>query len=254
MEVFHQRLEQEFGASVIATAPTVPYRCTFSDGTIKMIDNPAEYPEAKLSREIIFEEPMVKATIVAPQTYLGALLELCGAVRGEQTELTYLNTTSILLKYRFPLNEIVSDFYSQVKSVTAGFASFDYEEDGYQESDIIKMDILINAKPVDALTVMCHRSRAEHIGRKMCHNLKEVIDRTNFEIIIQARMGHKTFVARERLAPYRKDVLIKSGKTVGGGDITRKKKLLEKQKEGKKRMKMVRLVYRTYAHGIGPTR
>ena len=139
MEVFHQRLESEFEASVIATAPTVPYRVKLRDGTELQVDNPAEFPESRLCTGATFEEPMVKTTIVSPQEYLGALLDLCGNVRGTQTELQYLNTTSVLLKYRFPLNEIVADFYSQVKSATAGFASFDYESDGYEVSDIVKV-------------------------------------------------------------------------------------------------------------------
>jgi GTP-binding protein LepA len=205
---------------------------------VQLIDNPASFPEGAKISGAVFEEPMVKATIVAPQAYLGSLLELCQSARGVQLAVEYLNTESVLLKYSLPLNEILADFYSQVKSLTAGFASFDYEEAGMQESDICKVEILINGKPVDALAVMCHRTRAEPLGRKMCFNLKEVIERQNFEIIIQARFN-KSFLAREVIKPYRKDVLTKSGKTVGGGDITRKKKLLEKQKEGKKKMKMV---------------
>ena len=238
MEVFHQRLEQEFGANVISTAPTVPYTLHLANGKVLTVSNPAEFPEPSELSQAVFEEPMVISTIIAPTEYLGNLLELCQGARGEQKDLTYINETSVMLKYLFPLNEILADFYSQLKSITAGFASFEFEPAPPQKSAIAKLEILLNGRAVDALASICHASKAVEVGKKLCASLKENIPRGNFEIIIQAKLG-KQFVARERIAPFRKDVLTKSGKTVGGGDVTRKKKLLEKQKEGKKKMKMI---------------
>jgi len=240
MDVFSARLEQEYGAEVIITAPTVPYVAVMTDGTRRKIDAPSKFPEAEEAVNVHhYEEPMVKATIIAPTSYLGDLVDLCNSARGVMEDMSHLTTKRISLRYRLPLAEIVVDFYDRIKTISSGYASFDYDEAGMQECDVVKLDLRLNGEPVDALCVICDRSRAEIRGKRLTAKLKEKIDRQNFEVIIQAAIGTSKIISRERVAPYRKDVLTKSGKTVGGGDVTRKKKLLEKQKAGKKRAKAV---------------
>jgi len=236
MDVFKERLEKEFGAQVIITAPTVPYTAELLKGDTVKIESPAAFPDPYIVKT--FYEPMVTASIICVESQTGAMMELCGAYRGELEDITHFSSTRVCLKYKMPLAEIVTDFYDQVKSVSSGYASFDYEENGTQEANLVKLDIKLNGDSVDALSVVCIKEKADFLGRQIAQKLKELVDRQNFEIIIQAAVGSK-IIARERLAPYRKDVLIKSGKTVGGGDSTRKEKLLAKQREGKKRMKMV---------------
>jgi translation elongation factor EF-4 len=254
MDVFSSRLETDFGAPVIITAPTVPYEAVLKDGTKLKVDSPSKFPEEYGVDHYL--EPFVKATIIAPTTYLGDLVDLCNTHRGTLEEMVHLTSTRISLRYRLPLSEIVVDFYDRIKTISSGYASFDYEECGYEVADIVKLDLRLNGEPVDALCVICDRSKAEGRARKLTAKLKEKIERQNFEVIIQAAIGSKV-LARERIAPYRKDVLIKSGKTVGGGDQSRKKKLLEKQKAGKKRMKSIgdvevgEEVFRSILH-LGP--
>ncbi len=233
MDVFKQRLEQEYGLSVIITAPSVLYKVKLEHtGETLDIESPSDFPDpAKI--DVIFE-PIIDATILMPKNYLGALIKLCQEKRGVQQSLEYLNEDRIILKYRLPLNEVATDFYDQLKSLTSGYASLDYEEAGYQESDLVKMDILLNGKPVDALSVIVHRDNSYIVGRDLAERLRKVIPRQLFEIVVQAAIGAK-IIARESIAPLRKNVTAKCY----GGDITRKRKLLEKQKEGKKKMKQV---------------
>ncbi|MBA3751575.1 elongation factor 4 [Candidatus Dependentiae bacterium] len=233
MDVFKQRLEQEYGLTVIITAPSVLYKIQLAHGG-EMVDleSPSDFPEPQ-QIETIFE-PIIDATILMPREYLGPVITLCQEKRGVQQSLEYLNEERIILKYRLPLNEVATDFYDQLKSLTSGYASLDYEEAGYQESDLVKMDILLNGKPVDALSVIVHRENSYHIGRDLAERLRKVIPRQLFEITIQAAIGAK-IVARESISALRKNVIAKCY----GGDITRKRKLLEKQKEGKKKMKQV---------------
>ena len=233
MDVFKQRLEQEYGLSVIITAPSVLYKVKLEHtGETIDIESPSDFPDPS-KIEAIFE-PVIDATILMPKEYLGAIIKLCQEKRGVQQRLEYLNEERIILKYRLPLNEVATDFYDQLKSLTSGYASLDYEEAGYQESDLVKMDILLNGKPVDALSVIVHRENAYDVGRDLAERLRKVIPRQLFEIVIQAAIGAK-IIARESIAPLRKNVTAKCY----GGDITRKRKLLEKQKEGKKKMKQV---------------
>ncbi len=233
MDVFKQRLEQEYGLSVIITAPSVLYKVKLEHtGETIDIESPSDFPDPSRI-EAIFE-PVIDATILMPKDYLGAIIKLCQEKRGVQQSLEYLNEDRIILKYRLPLNEVATDFYDQLKSLTSGYASLDYEEAGYQESDLVKMDILLNGKPVDALSVIVHRENAYDVGRDLAERLRKVIPRQLFEIIVQAAIGAK-IIARESIAPLRKNVTAKCY----GGDITRKRKLLEKQKEGKKKMKQV---------------
>ncbi len=233
MDVFRQRLEQEYGLTVIITAPSVLYKIKEAyTGETLNIENPSDFPEPN-KIDTIFE-PMIDATILMPKDYLGPILKLCQEKRGVQQSLEYLSEERIILKYRLPLNEVATDCYDQLKSLSSGYASLDYEEAGYQESDLVKMDILLNGKPVDALSVIVHRENAYHIGRDLCERLRKVIPRQLFEIIVQAAIGAK-ILARESIKALRKQVTAKCY----GGDITRKRKLLEKQKEGKKKMKQV---------------
>ncbi len=233
MEVFKQRLEQEYNIAVIATAPSVLYQIKMAHtGEIVSIENPSEFPERNYIDEIL--EPMIDATIIVPQQYLGNVISLCEEKRGRQQNLTYLDESRIILKYRLPLNEVAMEFYGQLKSISSGYASFDYEVCGYEPAKLVKMDILLNGKAVDALSIIIHIDRAYYIGRDLTQRLQKVIHRQLFEVIIQAAIGAK-IIARERVAPLRKDVTAKCY----GGDITRKRKLLEKQKEGKKKMKQV---------------
>ncbi|XP_073154109.1 translation factor GUF1 homolog, mitochondrial [Henckelia pumila] len=234
MDVFHQRLEQEHGAHVISTVPTVPYIFEYSDGSKIHIQNPATLPSNPKQRVTACWEPTVIATIIIPSEYVGAIITLCSERRGEQLEYSFIDSQRALMKYRLPLREIIVDFYNELKSITSGYASFDYEEADYQASDLVKLDILLNGQPVDAMATIIHRSKAQRVGRELVEKLKKFIDRQMFEIIIQAAIGSKV-IARETISAMRKNVLAKCY----GGDVTRKRKLLEKQKEGKKRMKRV---------------
>ena len=233
MDVFRQRLEQEYGLSIIPTAPSVLYKVKnkYSDDTID-VESPSDFPDPGTIETIY--EPVIDATIIVPKEYLGNLIKLCEEKRGIQKGMSYLDEGRVILKYRLPLNEVATDFYDQLKSLSSGYASFDYEEAGYEPSNLVKMDILLNGKPVDALSVIVHKDNAYHIGRDLTERLKKAIPRQLYEVIIQAAIGAK-IIARERVAPLRKDVTAKCY----GGDITRKRKLLEKQKKGKKKMKQV---------------
>ncbi len=229
MEIIQERLEREFNLDLITTAPSVVYRLYMTSGNMIELHNPVDMPEP--SKIDYIEEPWVKATIMVPDEYLGAVLGLCTERRGEQVELTYVGSRAMAV-YRLPLNEIVFDFYDRLKSISRGYASFDYEVDGYSESDLVRVSILVNAEPVDALAFIAHASQAENRGRQICERLKDLIPRQMFKIPIQAAIGGR-IIARETISAMRKDVTAKCY----GGDITRKKKLLEKQKEGKKRMR-----------------
>ncbi len=229
MEIIEERLEREFDLDLITTAPSVVYKMHMTDGTLKELHNPADFPEVTKIASI--EEPWVKASILVPDEYLGSVLQLCTERRGVQKDLTYVGSRAMLV-YDLPLNEIVFDFYDRLKSITRGYASFDYEVAGYQTGDLVKVTILVNAETVDALSFLAHRSDAERRGRQICERLKVLIPRHQFKIPIQAAIGGK-IIAREDIAAFRKDVTSKCY----GGDITRKRKLLEKQKEGKKRMR-----------------
>ncbi|HRN77939.1 MAG TPA: translation elongation factor 4 [Candidatus Dependentiae bacterium] len=233
MDVFKQRLEQEYNLSVIATAPSVLYKIKLAHtGEILNIESPADFPESNKIEEIL--EPIINATIITPTKYLGNLIKLCEEKRGIQKDMRYMDEERVILKYRLPLNEVATDFYDELKSLSSGYASFDYEEAGYEPADLVKMDILLNSKVVDALSCIVHRDKAYYIGRELTARLKKAIPRQLYEVIIQAALGAKV-LARDRVAPLRKDVTAKCY----GGDITRKRKLLEKQKEGKKKMKQV---------------
>jgi len=232
MDIIKERLEREFKLDLIPTAPTVVYRVTRNDGEVVMVDNPAKFPHVQEIQRI--EEPMIVASLITPEQYVGALIALCQERRGIQRDITYITKDRVRLTYDLPLNEIVMDFYDKLKSLTKGYASLDYELSGYLESDLVKLDMLMNGEPVDALSLITHRDKAAIRGRQLSEKLKEVIPRQMYEVIIQAAIGAK-IVARETVRALRKDVTAKCY----GGDITRKRKLLEKQKEGKKRMKQV---------------
>lgn len=233
MDVFKQRLEQEYQMSVIATAPSVRYQLKLKHQEEPVwIETPSDFPEPH-QIEAIFE-PVIKATIITPKKYLGALIKLCEEKRGTQLDLSYMDEDRAILTYRLPLNEVATDFYDQLKSLSSGYASFDYDEAGYEQANLVKMDILLNRKPVDALSCIVHEDKAYYIGRDLVDRLRKVIPRQLFEIAIQAAIGAKV-IARASVSALRKDVTAKCY----GGDITRKRKLLEKQKEGKKRMKQV---------------
>ena len=232
MDVIQERIEREFNIDLIATAPSVIYHAHLTDGSVVTVDNPADMPPAqKLSK---IEEPYVKASIMAPNDYVGAVMELCQKKRGIFASMDYLDETRVHIIYQIPLGEIVYDFFDQLKSTTKGYASFDYELSDYQESRLVKMDILLNGEVVDALSVIVHRDFAFNRGKAICEKLKEIIPRQQFEVPIQAGIGGK-IIARSTIKALRKNVIAKCY----GGDISRKKKLLQKQKEGKKRMKSV---------------
>jgi GTP-binding protein LepA len=231
LEIIQERLEREFDLDLVITAPSVVYRVHRTDGAVVELHNPADYPDPTYIDHV--EEPWIKATILVPDDYLGGVLQLCTDKRGIQQDLTYVGNRAMLV-YRLPLNEVVYDFYDRLKSISRGYASFDYALDGYSESDLVKLDILINGDRVDSLALIAHRTMAEARGRGMCERLKDLIPRQMFQVAIQAAIGGK-IIARETVKAFRKDVLAKCY----GGDISRKRKLLEKQKAGKKRMRNV---------------
>jgi GTP-binding protein LepA len=229
LEIVQERLSREFDLDLITTAPSVVYRIHLNDGKVLEMHNPADMPD--VVRIAYIEEPWIEATILVPDDHLGAILKLCEDRRGIQQNLTYAGGRAMLV-YKLPLNEVVFDFYDRLKSVSRGYASFDYTVTGYEEGDLVKLAILVNAEPVDALSMIVHRSQAEHRGRAICGRLKELIPRQLFKIPIQSAIGGK-IIARETISAMRKDVTAKCY----GGDISRKRKLLDKQKEGKKRMR-----------------
>jgi GTP-binding protein LepA len=229
LEIITERLEREFNLDLITTAPSVIYHLHMNDGSMIEMHNPADMPDPVRIDHI--EEPWIEATILVPDEYLGAVLKLCQDRRGRQKNLTYVGTRAMLV-YELPLNEVVFDFYDRLKSISRGYASFDYHIIGYEEGDLVKLSILVNAEPVDALSIIVHKSRAEQRGRAMCEKLKELIRPHLFQIPIQAAIGAKV-IARETIRALRKDVIAKCY----GGDISRKRKLLDKQKKGKKRMR-----------------
>ena len=231
MEIVRERLEREFNLDLISTAPNVVYRVVMEDGTEHSVTNPSEYPEGKIAEVY---EPVVRGTILAPAEYIGTILELCQTRRGIQRGLDYLSEDRVEIRYTLPLGEIIFDFFDALKSRTKGYASLDYEPDGEEASDLVKVDILLHGDPVDAFSAIVHKDKAYSYGLLMASKLKELIPRQQFEVPIQAAIGARV-IARETIRAIRKDVLAKCY----GGDISRKRKLLEKQKEGKKRMKMV---------------
>jgi GTP-binding protein LepA len=231
MEIVRERLEREFNLDLISTAPNVVYEVTMEDGTVHEVTNPSEYPEGKIAE---VREPVVRATILSPSDYIGAIMELCQSKRGNLQGMDYLSEDRVEMRYTLPMGEIVFDFFDQLKSRTKGYASLDYERSGDQAADLVKVDILLQGEPVDAFSAIVHRDAAYSYGVMLAGKLKELIPRQQFEVPIQAAIGARV-IARENVRAMRKDVLAKCY----GGDITRKRKLLEKQKEGKKRMKMV---------------
>ncbi|MCD6319878.1 MAG: translation elongation factor 4 [Candidatus Desulfofervidaceae bacterium] len=232
MEIVQERLEREFGLSVVATAPSVIYKVELTDGTTIEIDNPAKLPPVVKINRIL--EPVIRAEIHVSPEFLGNVIKLCEERRGKQKELRFVTEKHVILTYELPFSDVITDFYDMLKSVSRGYASFDYEIVGYQASPLVKLDVLINGQPVDALSLIVHKDQAYYKGRWLVSRLKEVIPRQVFEVVIQAAIGGRV-IARERIAPLRKDVTAKCY----GGDITRKRKLLEKQKEGKKRLKQL---------------
>ncbi len=229
LEIIQERLSREFDLNLIATAPSVVYRLHRTDGRMEELHNPSDMPDSMQIERI--EEPWIRATIMVPDDYLGSILTLCSERRGQQADLTYVGGRAMAV-YRLPLNEVVFDFYDRLKSVSRGYASFDYQMDGYEESDLVRISILVNQEPVDALSFVAHRSAAEARGRSICAKLKELIPRQLFKIAVQAAIGSRV-IARETIGAMSKDVTAKCY----GGDISRKRKLLDKQKEGKKRMR-----------------
>jgi GTP-binding protein LepA len=229
LEIIQERLEREFNLNLITTAPSVVYKMNLTTGEHIELHNPADMPDPTKIASI--EEPWIKATILVPDTYLGAVLALCNERRGIQENLTYVGGRAMVV-YKLPLNEAIFDFYDRLKSLSRGYASFDYSRDGYQEGDLVKLSILVNGEAVDALSMLVHRSSAETRGRAVCERLKDLIPQHQFQIPIQAAIGARV-VARETVKAFRKDVLARCY----GGDVTRKRKLLEKQKAGKKRMR-----------------
>nr|XP_027796071.1 translation factor GUF1, mitochondrial isoform X2 [Marmota flaviventris] len=240
MEVFNQRLEQEYNAAVILTTPTVPYKAVLSSAKLIKeyrqkeitIINPAQFPDKPKVTEYL--EPIVLGTIITPDEYTGKIMMLCQARRAVQQNMMFIDQSRVMLKYLFPLNEIVVDFYDSLKSLSSGYASFDYEDAGYQTAELVKMDILLNGNIVEELVSIVHKDKAHTVGKTICERLKDTLPRQLFEIAIQAAIGSK-IVARETVKPYRKNVLAKCY----GGDITRKMKLLKRQAEGKKRMRKI---------------
>jgi GTP-binding protein LepA len=232
MEIFQERLEREYDIDLVLTAPSVVYRAHTTDGVVADVDNPARLPGADRLQSI--EEPFVQVTIMTPSAYVGPCMELCQDRRGEYRAMEQSHTDRVVITYEMPLSEIILDFFDQLKSRTRGYASLDYEFVAYRESDLAKLDVLINGDPVDALSVITHRSRAQHRGQQLVKKLRKALSRQMFEIRLQAALGSR-IIASERIAPMRKNVTAKCY----GGDITRKRKLLERQKEGKKRMRQI---------------
>jgi GTP-binding protein LepA len=232
MEIVQQRLERHFGLTLITTAPSVRYRITTTDQETLEVSNPARLPEPQRIAE--WEEPVITCLILTPPEFVGGILALCQDKRGVQKELKYVTTTRVLISYELPFNEVVVDFYDRLKTLSKGYASLDYHHSGWWKGDLVRLDILVNGEPVDALSLIVHRERAASRGRSLVVKLRSLIPRQLFEVAVQAAIGGK-IVARENVAALRKNVLAKCY----GGDITRKRKLLEKQKEGKKRMKKV---------------
>ena len=232
MEIVKERLEREFNLALIATAPSVEYRVTKTNGEVVLVDNPADLP-APQSIDFI-EEPYFRVSIITPKDYTGTLMDLCQTRRGDMTKLEYLSPERVELHYQIPLAEVVVDFFDQMKSRTQGYASLDYELSGYRRNNLVRVDLLLNGIAADAFSTIVHRDKSFGYGNRMCEKLKELIPRQMFDVPIQAAIGGK-IIARETVKAKRKDVLAKCY----GGDITRKRKLLEKQKEGKKRMKQI---------------
>jgi GTP-binding protein LepA len=231
LEIVRERLEREFGLDLISTAPNVVYRVLMEDGAEHVVTNPSDWPGGKIAQ--VFE-PVVKAMVIAPSEYIGAIMELCQSRRGVLGGMDYLSESRVELRYTMPLAEIIFDFFDALKSRTRGYASLDYEAAGEAESELVKVDILLQGEPVDAFSAIVHKDKAYSYGVSMVGRLRELIPRQQFEVPIQAAIGSRV-IARENIRAIRKDVLAKCY----GGDITRKRKLLERQKEGKKRMKMV---------------
>jgi GTP-binding protein LepA len=232
MDIVQERLEREFGIDLITTAPSVRYRITTTGGEVLEVDNPTKFPSPSQIAKI--EEPVITAMIITADDSVGAILQLCEEKRGVQKGFEYLSPTRVMLSYELPLNEIVLDFYDRLKSISRGYASLDYHLAGYREGDLVKLDVLVGGEPVDALTLVCHREHSYERGRELVTRLRKLIPRQMFEVPLQAAIGSRV-IARETISPIRKNVLAKCY----GGDITRKRKLLEKQKEGKRRMKRV---------------
>jgi GTP-binding protein LepA len=232
MEIVQERLEREYQLALITTAPSVVYRVTDTQGEVQEIDNPAKLPPVQKIAKL--EEPVLTCHVHARAEDVGAILKLCQERRGVQRDIKYVGTRRVQVTYEIPMAEVVFDFFDRLKSVSRGYASLDYELKGYEEADLVKLDILINGDPVDALSVIVHRERAYQRGRELCHRLREVIPKQMYEVAIQAAIGAKV-IARETVKAFRKDVIAKCY----GGDISRKRKLLERQKEGKRRMKQV---------------
>jgi GTP-binding protein LepA len=232
MEIVQERLEREFNLNLITTAPTVVYKVYMTDGSVRDLENPSQLPEE--SKILKMEEPFVKVTLHTPTDYIGGILKLCEDKRGMQLKMDYISEKKVMIEYKLPMNEMVMDFYDKLKSISKGYASLEYELMGFEEADLVKMDILINSEPVDALSTILHRSKSVTLGKKLAEKMKELIPRQMYQIAIQASIGSK-IIARETLSAMRKDVTAKCY----GGDISRKRKLLEKQKEGKKRMKAI---------------
>jgi GTP-binding protein LepA len=232
MEIVQERLEREFDISLLTTAPSVVYIVVMNDGTEKYISNPAKLPPKTKYQRI--GEPIILATIFVPSDFVGGVLKLAQERRGVQKRMEYVSRRKVVLTYQFPLNETVMDFYDRLKTVTRGYASFDYEHIGFEHADIVKLDILLNGDPVDALSVLVHKDKAQQRGRRLVEKMRTLIPRQLYEVAIQAAIGSR-IIARQNIPAMRKNVTAKCY----GGDITRKRKLLEKQKEGKKRMRQV---------------
>ena len=234
--VFEDRLRQEHGASIIITPPTVPFKIVWKNGKESVIHNPADFPDddsLKLQVEEL-HEPFVSATITFPNDYIGSVIEVCEANRGEQKELTFFTNTQVILKYDLPLAQLVEDFFGKLKSATKGYASLDYEDAGWRKSSIVKLQLLVNKEPVDAVARVIHTSQVDRLGRQWVSKFKEHVDRQMFEVVIQAAVGRR-IIARETIKPFRKDVLAK----LHASDVSRRRKLLEKQKEGRKKLRVI---------------